>query len=106
MGNLVDLGNLADKHKLEATISREELPDERASRLRREEADAKIERNIRFHTFLAFLLAMFGIAGFSIYVLTADGYTDADRRWASAILTGLLTGAVGYITGQKTAGKK
>jgi hypothetical protein len=80
----------------------EEHDDVRASRLRREEADAVASRQLSRIRLLAYLLALFGMAGFCV-VLTLTASAAEMRDKAFTALIALVTGAFGYLAGEKTS---
>lgn len=98
--NKLDLNELAAKQDLTVNIASREDPAERDSRLRREEADAAHSRRKDFalHVVTFFVIAVtFTVCAYLI--LAAPGNTE-QNKWATATLTSIVTGLVGYVTGK------
>ncbi|HEX8073145.1 MAG TPA: hypothetical protein VF546_24570 [Pyrinomonadaceae bacterium] len=98
--NRLDLNELAGKQNLNLTIAPREDPAEMQSRLRREEADAAHQRRkdlTLFVTTFVVIVAAFGICAY--IVLGGRASAEADK-WATATLTSIVSGLVGYVTGK------
>ena len=78
-----------------------EHDDERASRLRQEEAEARFELRKRY--LMMCLVAAMGtiVFGVALYEAVFDAAATPDtRRWAQTALSALFTGFVGFLIGQ------
>lgn len=83
-------------------MERPETEAELESRLRRDEADARLARVMRFTVFFVavVLVLVVGIGGLIVLLNPA---TPPDLRdLAKNVLTALVTGFVGFLTGQAT----
>lgn len=96
----IDLNNTGGKGKLEWTSA--ETDAEMAVRLRQEELEANHDRAVRWWTFVAFLLALLivGVAGLALMFI---GGPPERERVGTVILTSIVSGAVGFLSGR--AGK-
>lgn len=98
--NKLDLNEIATRQDFTLTIAPRADPAERESRLKREEADAAHQRRKD----LALHIITFGViaAAFCIcaYVVLNDTAGREETRWATAMLTSIVTGLVGYVTGR------
>jgi hypothetical protein len=95
--------------ELDITIEPRESPEERASRLRREEAQAEHERKKDFILFQVTLavatLVLLTVVGFSLYCLATPTADAEAKKWAATALTSLITGVGGYLYGKSRSGK-
>ncbi len=98
----LDLNKLADRPDHQLSIVPREDPDERAARLRIEEADAvhRRRKDLALHI-IAFLVI--GVAlGLCVWAIARKDATAEDTKWAVPLLTAIVTGFVGYVTGRAT----
>jgi VIT1/CCC1 family predicted Fe2+/Mn2+ transporter len=96
----IDLNEIASRPDHQLSIVPREDPDERAARLRIEEAEAahKRRKDTALHG-LSFIVI--GVAlWLCVRAIIKDGATAEDARWAVPLLTAIVTGLVGYITGR------
>jgi hypothetical protein len=84
----------------QATIERPESPDEMVSRLRREEADARIQRWKEFALFVFAVLITFVIVGVCLWIIYDKSATPDMKTGAFSLLSALMTGIIGYICGK------
>lgn len=98
--NKVDLELLAKQAHFE--IKTHELPQELESRLRKEEADAALQRRKDFLLFLAAVLGVGGIAILCIVVAIRPSGSADDKKWATAVLTSVVSAAVGFLAGKNS----
>jgi hypothetical protein len=95
-----DLDNLPNKYQL-SLVSRED-PDERDSRIRIDEADAAHRRR-KDLLLSASALVVIGVAlCLCVWAVVREGSAASDREWAVPLLTAIVTGLVGYVTGRAT----
>jgi hypothetical protein len=79
-----------------------EEPAEREARLEIEKANAAHKRRID----LALHIAAFVVVGVAlclcVWAIVREGSTAEDKRWATTLLTAIVIGFVGYVTGRST----
>ncbi len=98
----IDLNALANRPDHQLSIVPREDPEERATRLSIKEADAAYHRHkdLTLHI-IAFVVI--GVAlGLCVWAIVKEDSTAEDRQWAVPLLTAIVTGLVGYITGKST----
>lgn len=93
-GNPVDFGELANDSAYEVTVKRTEKPEELASRLRRDEAEAAHKRRV-FWALFAVVVAV-GIFGTLTALLNNDPQT---KEWARTVASAIIAGLIGYFGG-------
>lgn len=72
-------------------------PAERASRLRREEADAAHRRSKEIIVLRAVLIATAVVTIVCIGVVVVPGSPPVNARWATTLLTAIVSGGLGYV---------
>jgi cytochrome c biogenesis protein CcdA len=106
----LDLERLSEKFNI--NLVPVENSQERASRIRQAEADAKTRRGLeeadaRFRRwgkaalFLAGLLMVLAVFVLCVLIVTHSTSPD-DRKWATGILATIVSGLVGFLTGRAT----
>jgi hypothetical protein len=98
MPSELDLNQLVKKGTVE--LGPEEHPEDRASRLRREERRDKAEH---FKSLTLFALAVVGIVAVGALCgnVAFDGRSDPEtRKWAQTMLTALLSGVISFLFGR------
>ncbi|HEX8129393.1 MAG TPA: hypothetical protein VF527_09850 [Pyrinomonadaceae bacterium] len=96
----IDLSDLANRHQL-SIVPREE-PDQRDSRIRIEEADAAHRRR-KDLLLSSSALVVIGVAlCLCVWAIVREGSAASDREWAVPLLTAIVTGLIGYVTGRAT----
>lgn len=85
------------------TYESPEPPEELQSRLRREEADARFERIKDLIGYLTALLGLAVVVGFSLWIAAGSRSSPDDKKWATAILTSIVTLWGGYVAGKSQA---
>ena len=96
----IDLNDLANRHQL-SIVPREE-PDQRDSRIRIEEADASHRRR-KDLLLSSSALVVIGVAlCLCVWAVVREDSTASDREWAVPLLTAIVTGLIGYVTGRAT----
>lgn len=79
-----------------------EDPAERDARLRIEEANAAHQRRKELALHVATLVVVGLALGVCFFVMASDGSTADDKKWAQLLLTAIVTGFIGYVTGKST----
>ena len=96
----IDLNDLAKPYHL-SIVSREE-PDQRDSRIRIEEADAAHRRR-KDLLLSGSALVVIGVAlCLCVWAVVREDSCASDREWAIPLLTAIVTGLIGYVTGRAT----
>lgn len=103
----LDLNEMAHRagHEVDVRVKSAETAEELASRLRREEADARVARIKDLVFSGAFPILVVVVAGFCLWTATRDGSSVDDKKWALALLTLIVSGGVGYLTGKAQGSK-
>lgn len=96
----IDLNDLANRHQL-SIVPREE-PDQRDSRIRIEEAEAAHRRR-KDLLLSSSALVVIGVAlCLCVWAVVREGSNASDKEWAVPLLTAIVTGLIGYVTGRAT----
>ncbi len=98
--NRIDLSQLREQYKLEITSI--ELPEEIAARLRKEEADANAQRQRTSVFFYVGLASAVIVGGICLYAALSSDFTTDQQRFAGSIVTLLIGGVAGFLTGKNT----
>ena len=98
--NLIDL-NQVGQH-LSVEIKSVELPEERASRPKREESDAYHQRLRTSVFFYVGLSAAVLVGGTCLYAALRSSFTIDQQRFAGSVVTLLIGGVAGFLTGKNT----
>jgi hypothetical protein len=97
---LLDLNQIPSN--LDVDIKTAESPEERDSRLRREEADAAHERwrtSILFGVGIGVALV---VGGLCLWATLDQSFSPDTQKWAAAIVTSMIAGILGFLTGKNT----
>ena len=98
----IDLNDLANRSDHQLSIVPRESPAEREARLDIEKDNAAHKRRLDF----ALHIATFVVVGIAlclcVWAIVRTDSTAEDKRWASTLLTAMVTGFVGYVTGRST----
>jgi hypothetical protein len=98
----IDLNDLANRPDHQLSIVPREAPVEREARLEMEKANAAHKRRLDF----ALHIATFVVVGIAlclcVWAIVRSNSSVEDKRWASTLLTAIVTGFVGYVTGRST----
>ena len=84
-------------YKLEEHV---EDAEERASRLKRLEATEEHERWKDRITFITVLCSVVVIGAVCLWVSVDGRFSAEQQRWSTSLLTSLITGFLGYLTGK------
>lgn len=98
----IDLNELANRPDHQLTLTPREDPVERDSRLRIEEANATHQRRKELILHIAALLVMGVVLGVCVWTIIKTDSSEADKKWAVPILSAMVTGLIGYVTGRAT----
>jgi len=82
-----------------------EAPDERSSRLIREEADARIGRIESFVLFVVAIIIILTVITICIVILFNSKSSPSGVEWARNIISALIGALAGYITGKNVITK-
>lgn len=96
----VNLSHLIDPENVE--IKTREHPEERASRLRREEADAEHQRKKDFVLFIIVAIMVCLVALACLWINLSSNYSPDLQKWASSLLTVIVSAILGYMTGKSS----
>lgn len=102
MAEPIDLNQLASDVRYKVHIQKDESEAERKARLDREGAQAWHDRWKSTIGFGILLLALLAVGGIAARVVLDRQAAVNEKQWGASVLTSLLAGAVGYVTGQKT----
>jgi hypothetical protein len=97
---LLDLNQIPSN--LDIDIKTGESADERISRLHREEADATHERWRTSILFGVGILVALVVGGLCLWATLDTSFSADTQKWAAAIVTSMMTGFVGFLTGKNS----
>jgi hypothetical protein len=98
----IDLNALANKPDHQLSIVPREEPAEREARLVIEKANAAHKRRIDFALHVAAFVVVGVALSLCIWAIVRASSTIEDKKWATTLLTAIVTGFVGYVTGRST----
>jgi hypothetical protein len=98
--NQVDLVKLGKE--LKVAIQSHEQPQELESRLRREEADADLQRRKDLALFWAAIAGASIIVILCVFLVVRPDSSADDKKWATAVLASIVSAAVGVIVGKNS----
>lgn len=81
-------------------VRERETSEERASRLKREEEDAKVKRWKDLILFVIALLATVGIIGTTLWLIVDPNPGPDTKAWAMSIIAAIMGGFGGFVTGK------
>lgn len=90
------------QHNIDVELKPSESPEERASRLRREEAEANMKLWKEKCLFVIGLSAALIVAGLCLWASLDLSFAPEQQKWAMATLTSIITGVGGYLFGKGT----
>jgi hypothetical protein len=97
-----DLDKISESKNLKVNIATADTPEEIAFKLSREESDAKYHRIKDLILFIAVLLGVSVIVYVCLNTAINNSTTPDDKKWATSILTAIVSGGVGYLTGKRS----
>jgi hypothetical protein len=101
-GRSLNLGDFFESDLFKLLIESREAPDERDARLNRERAEAEHER----HKEIMILRAVLTTVGIAllvcIVVIVMPGSPPENAKWATTLLTTIVSAGVGYLTGKSS----
>ncbi len=97
----IDLSNLPEKYDVKLEIGSSEPPDERASRLKILQEEAKHLRWRVTAVYAAAAISIVSITVICIFVVLDSRFSADDKAWARPILTALVAGLAGYLVKDK-----
>lgn len=100
----VDLNEWAQQsdRKVDFRITSIETPEELRSRLQREEAAARHERFKDLVILVAVLLGVAVMMAFGLRIAADSNSSPDDKKWATALLTSIVSAGLGFLTGKAT----
>ncbi len=98
---VTDLGVLARDARYELTRKAAEGEEEGTARLQREGWEHKVKPLKDVALFLAALLGAVVIVYYCLTVLNDPAAREDTQKWAMSILSGAVSGIVGYLLGKK-----
>lgn len=94
----------SDRYTL--SIESREHPDERGARLRREHADAEHERRKDLVLLWAVLITVGVVSVVCVVIIAVSGAPVDNAKWATTVLTTIISAGVGYMTGKSSKSAK
>ncbi len=89
-------------HSIDFQVKTPETPEEIQSRLRREEAADRHERVMS----VIFVASIIIVTSFCLWIIARERSTPDERKWATGLITSIVSAGLGYVTGKATARKK
>jgi hypothetical protein len=96
----LDLNELVQSQTLSLSLTPTEDPAVRDARLRLEDARAAHERHKEMVLYITTAVVLVAAFGISAYVVLSKNFSGELDKWATAMLTSIVTGLVGYVTGK------
>ncbi len=100
--NKIDLNDLAQSQNLKLSLATVEDSTERESRLRIAEADALHLRSKELLIYRLTATILIGVVVLSFWIILNKGLSNDEGKLALALLTSIVTGLVGYVTGKSS----
>ncbi len=101
-GQNIVLAEYIDTKKFSATIATREAPQELRARLEREAADQALRRRKDVILFVAVTLGVIAVFLLCVGIVIRSSSSPDDKKWATSILTSIVSGAVGYLFGKSS----
>ena len=89
-------------HSIDFQVKTPETPEEIQSRLRRDEAADRHERLMSIILVASILV----VTSFCLWVISRERSTTDGRKWATGLVTSIVSAGLGYVTGKAVARKK
>lgn len=99
-GKRKDLQNEPDKPVIEAHLKSAEPREELRSRLRQKEADAEYQRHKEKVILWAVVIIVSLVTLLCLGLVLLSGIQPETTKWATTLLTTVVAGGVGYMTGK------
>jgi uncharacterized membrane protein YkvI len=96
----IDLEKIPPQYSVE--IKSVELVEERTSRLKREEADATHQRWRASILFYVGITVGVVVGGLCMWAALDSSFAPDTQKWAAALVTSLMTGVLGFLTGKNS----
>jgi hypothetical protein len=100
------VGSFIHSDVLEFSIASREHPDVRDARLRREQVDADHERRKELVILWAVLITVGVVSVVCIIMIALSGAPVDNAKWATTVLTTIVSAGVGYMTGKSSKSAK
>ncbi len=100
--NKIDLNDLAQSQNLKLSLATVEDSTERESRLRIAEADALHLRGKELLIYRLTATIIIGVVVLCFWIILSKGLSNDEGKLALALLTSIVTGLVGYVTGKSS----
>ena len=101
--NKLDLNALLAQHPNSSLqIGPTETAEERQQRLADQRADNQMARGKDAAIFVTLLTALAVTFGLAVWLLVSDKSAE-EKRWATSILSAVVAGGIGYVTGKGSA---
>ncbi len=98
----LDVNEVAQRQDVNINIASKEHPDERTSRLKREEEEAKHQHQKDFYLFIV-TIGVVGLAFLAcLFIILSGKYSAETEKTMLALLTLIVGGLVGYLTGKSS----
>lgn len=98
----ISVPQIASQPNWTGTLSNESLQDTE-TRLRLKEDDERHKRWRSSILFAATLVGVIFVFGLCVRIIGDKGADVNDKKWATAIMTSIVTGGIGYLTGKAIA---
>jgi hypothetical protein len=96
-----NLGNI-EHDRFKIAVESREHPDERGARLRREQDDAEHQRRKEM-AMLWVVLGSVGVVSVNcLWIVLVPGQPAESVKWATTLLTTIVSGGLGYMTGKNS----
>lgn len=96
----IDLNDLANRSDHQLSIIPREDPETVAARREIEKADSAHRRQISLLLHVAALAVIGVVVILCVWMITHTGAESEDRKLAITLLTSVVTGLIGYVTGR------
>lgn len=96
----LDINSLANTPDWEVEVKTAESPEERAHRLSEASLDNRARRRKELWLFFTLLVGVSVVGGASLFASVDRNTSAEDKKWATAMLTSIVSAGVGYLTGK------
>lgn len=98
--NKIDLDQAAEHYTLE--LKSVEHPEERQSRIRKEEADAQHERWKATIFYAVGIVVTLVVGGLGLWAALDPSWPEAQQRFGTTVVSAILSGVVGFLVGKRS----